>query len=312
MFQSRYQPMLQGVATNTFSQLVSVPPIYLPLARTACIVHGDFRLEIQKYDCKSDILSVQVCKLLDVLILLLTSQNTYRCAPSKINPDVSISLDDYLSICGKPPTKASKDELRKVTAKDLDLLCRIQIEWSEHKKDFLQHFQQRSLFDTAKISRGRIEARFSNEMAEYLVNSYITYYPISLLSIDNRKRAAYFAGKKLAYHYSLLQNQKKGSNNCISVSALLHSIPVIPDITSIEKSDPGHWDRRIHLPLENVMKNLIENRIMENWEYCLSGKKEVLDPDPFFASYENYCRLYIRFELCHYPKSSVRSSDNQS
>ena len=219
---------------------------------------------------------------------------TYRCPISKIRTQVSISLDEYLALCGKPRTKASKDELRKAVSKELDLLYHISIEWYELRKGETRHFLKMRLCDQVDIINGYITVNFTTQIAEYLTHAYVTQYPLALLAVDGRQRAAYYAGKKLAFHYGLRQNRKKGSYNCISVSKLLEAIPEIPSINVINETDAGHWARRIQQPLEKALDVLIKNGILGMWEYCLAGK------DPY---------RYLVWLLHNAPEQSQKDED---
>lgn len=299
----RYSPMLHGVATTLFAQIItaSTPPDIDLLTGAAKYQKGDLHLTVDRAEDVGVNISVQTHKLFDVLVLALGSQNTYRCPSSKIKTQVMISLDEYLALCSKPRTKASKDELRKVVSKELDLLYHISVEWYELRKGETRHFIKTRLCDQVCIINGYIMVNFTSQMAEYLTHAYVTQYPLALLTVDGRQRAAYYAGKKLAYHYGLRQNQKKGSQNCISVPKLLEAIPEIPSIDVIGKTDFGHWARRIRVPLERALNILIQKGVLTYWKYCLSGKKEISDFEKYSAAYAEYNKLYIHFELEDYP-----------
>ena len=298
-----YTPMLHGAATILFAQIItaSTPPDIDLLTGAATYKKGDLHLTV---DCAGDVgadISVQTHKLFDALVLALTAQNTYRCPASKIKTQVMISLDEYLALCAKPQTKVSKDELRKAVSKELDILYRISAEWYELRGSKTQHFLKMRLCDRVGIINGYIVVNFTSQMAEYLTHAYVTQYPLALFAVDGRQRAAYYAGKKLAFHYGLRQNQKKGSQNCISVSKLLEAIPEIPGIDVINEADAGHWARRIRIPLERALNALIQKGVLTYWKYCLSGKQEISDLEKYFSSYTEYTKLYIHFELEDYP-----------
>ena len=92
----RYSPMLHGVATTLFTQIVTAVnlPDIDPLTGAAMYRKGDLDLTIEHAeDVRADI-SVQTHKLFDVLVLALGAQNTYRCPTSKLKTQVAISLDE--------------------------------------------------------------------------------------------------------------------------------------------------------------------------------------------------------------------------
>ena len=311
IFNHRYVPMLHGPATVSFSQITteSTPPKIDLLTGTAKYQQGDLNLIVDQAKDIGAKISVQTHKLFDILVLALSSQNTYRCPPHKLKTQVAISLDEYLALCAKPQTKASKDELRKTVSKELDILYRISIEWYELRGGKTQHFSKMRLCDRVGIINGYIMVNFTSQMAEYLTHAYVTQYPLALLTVDGRQRAAYYAGKKLAFHYGLRQNQKKGSQNCISVSNLLKAIPEIPSINVINEADAGHWARRIQQPLEKALNALVKNGVLDTWEYSLTGKQKILSTDLDFTSYEKFTNLLVHFELCNFPVSKYKRQE---
>lgn len=306
IFDQNYIPMLQGPATTTFFQITaeSTPPKSDLLTGAAKYQKGDLNLIVDQAKDVGANMSVQTHKLFDVLVLILSSQNTYRCPTPNLKTRVSISLDEYLGICGKTQTKAAKDELRKMLSRELDLLYRISIEWHELQEDKTQHSLKIRLCDQAGIINGYIVVNFTNQMAKYLVNAQVMQYPTALLALDGRQRSAYYAGKKLAFQFGLRTNQGKGNHNLISVEKLLEVIPTIPSIDATNKADHGHWKRRIRQPLEKALDVLKENGILESWEYCLSKKKKIPDINSYFVSYEEFAKLYIHFELSDFPMSN--------
>ena len=214
--------MLHGNGTTLFSQIITASALPDIDMLTGIIKYkkGSLNLTIDQGENFDSDISIRTHKLFDVLVLVLSSENTYRCSVSKLKTQVSISLDEYLALCGKHQTKASKDELRKAVSKELKLLRNISIEWDEPHGNKLQHFPKRDLCEEGKIINGYIVVNFTSQMAEYLTHAYVTQYPLALLAIDGRQRAAYYAGKKLAFHYGLKQNRAKGSYNCLSVSGV--------------------------------------------------------------------------------------------
>ena len=79
------------------------------------------------------------------------------------------------------------------------------------------------------VKRGMISIQFSDDIARYLLCSYVMQYPEALQSIDERSPRAYRVGYKLAYHSSVRRNIERGTADIISVSALLDACGDIPD-----------------------------------------------------------------------------------
>lgn len=306
---NHYMPFYQGVGTNLFSQLSTktTKPAVDPFSSCVSMEKGKFRMEIKDFEKIDADFSVQTHKLFDALVLGLSAQNTYHSKKTPINTFVTIHLNDFITLCGKPRSKATKDETRKRVKKDLDLLYNASIEWKETRNGKEINYARMRICDRVGIEKGYIVVNFTLSMAEYLINAFVSMYPLALLSLDNRQSNAYYLGKKLAFHFGLRNNIAKGSNNCISVTALLAATPDIPDIKTIEEMDPGHWDRRIRQPLEKSLDILVNHGLLGNWRYCLSGKKEVDNLNGYTKIYTSYAKLYICFSMPDFPQKNRKS-----
>ncbi|HFI0640025.1 TPA: hypothetical protein ACGO3K_002158 [Streptococcus suis] len=130
-----------------------------------------------------------------------------------------------------------------------------------------------------------------------MLSSYIMSFPISLFRLDERNSNAYSLGRKLALHQSINNNRKKGTNKIISVKSLLQTAPEIPSIETV-RSKNGSWTERIEEKLVKSLDILVENDVLEFWNYCNSKGVELSDEQlNAFGSYFIFENLKIEFSV---------------
>lgn len=285
-------------------------------AEVARISHGDLTVHFEGYhDLKAPI-SIGVHKLFDILMCQLTKQNGHKTS----SPDalVKVSLDDYMALTGIRDTKSSKDEARKAIKNYLDTLSRISLEWTEEqstrvktaegntvKRKVPKIYSKQKLLENCSFEKGVIRAEFSMGIVQYLVNhSFITQYPVALLRLDNRKIVAYYLGKKLCYHYGLMNNVHRQCNDLISVKSLVKATPVL----SPDRRELSHWKRDILAVFEKSMDTLKGERIIDekikiidDWRYCLAKRQPISDTTAAKKTYDKFSELYVDFKIDSFP-----------
>ena len=254
-----YYPMVQGEATSRLAMTATRNMAINPITGDAVIEDEGFRAFFEGYDGLKIGLTVGAQKLLSTAALYLTQNNHYRPEESaRIETEVQIPLISYARLLGYPvderetatPEEAEKEKRRiKNLMKDvrgkindqLDVLYSLSLSWSE-KKGRVSDYQDVRLLQRKGVKRGMISIQFSDDIARYLLCSYVMQYPEALLSIDERSPRAYRVGYKLAYHSSVRRNIERGTADIISVSALLDACGDIPDFDEVQKTDRGHWE----------------------------------------------------------------------
>ena len=203
------------------------------------------------------------------------------------------------------PEEAEKEKRRiKNLMKDvrgkindqLDVLYSLSLSWSE-KKGRVSDYQDIRLLQKKGVKRGMISLQFSDDIARYLLGSYVMQYPEALLSIDERSPRAYRVGYKLAYHSSVKRNQERGTDDIISVSALLDACGDIPDYDEVQKTDRGHWENRIKTPLETALDSCVRSGVLDRWEYCGARKAKLSESEVDIGDYATFISLYVRFRM---------------
>jgi hypothetical protein len=293
---TRYDPILTSSGLSRFRKAGAcrLPPLEDPIARTLTYdIDGNLSLTMSSKSL-IDQIGVSAHKLLDVFILELTQRNDYR-GSGNPHTAVSIPLRGLLKKFGKPETKSNLDELRKSVKTDLETLYNCSLDWKEDLNGNTTSFENVRLCSHVGIRNGHILFDFSNSLAHYLNQSYLTQYPRKLLQIDGRNPIAYRLGRKLSEYGSILNNRKKGTHNIISVAKLLEAVPDIPSREAVEKKD-RHFYRAIQLPLMKGLDALVRYEVLKTWNFCDARKRKrtVEASNPLSA----FFRSYVHFEMC--------------
>lgn len=290
-----FVPMLNGTGINQLTRINtnSRPPDVDEITGVATITEGSFKVFIEQYRTLTGELRVSTHKLLDLCTIALTRQNHFRgeSAPRTI---VTISLDEYMALCGIPATKSSKDKTRRKVKEDLETLYNTSIEWKERSGKQERDYLKMRVITAHGMKSGNIIVGFSPEIAGYLTQAYIMQYPMELLKVDERSPSAYYLGKKLMQHFSMQNNQKRGTANILSVKALLETckdtIPSYEYVMGVDRK----VTQKIIKPFEKALDS-IENLI--GWEYCNGKGAQLSEEQLVKMDYHTFVELYVKFEV---------------
>lgn len=290
---SPFVAMLQGTGTNKLSQISTraFSPTVDAITGVATVSAGDFKVFIEQYNTLAGGLRISTHKLLDACAIALTAQSNYRGA-GELNTTVSIPLDEYMSMCGVPITKPSKDRTRRRVQEDLEALYSISIEWRERSGRNTRDYAKMRIITFQGIRRGVILVSFSPEFAKYLTNAYIMRYPTALLKLDERNPNSYHIGRKLLLHHSIDNNRRRGTANIIRVKSLLEACSNIPSYAKVMRGD-RHVDQQIIAPLETALNSLS----FITWEYSNSKGVPLSDKQLKEGTCAELLSLYVHFTV---------------
>ena len=288
-------PMLNGTATNKLANIgrKTKPTRINPLAdNEATIENGDFKVFIEKYSNKKT-LKVGVVKLLDILAIKFSKSNHYKAKTLKRT--VTFSLDDYMTYLGikNIDNYNNRRSASKRLKEALDTLYSISLEWEEKSGDKVINYAKMRICEAQGIERGTASFTFSQNMAQYLNQSYIMQFPIELLAISECNQNAYPIARKLALHHSIDNNHKKGTANIISVAKLLEVAPEIPSIEAVRAVN-GSWSERIKGALEKALDAIGS---IVSWEYCNTKGLPLTDKQIDISAYETFIKLFVKFNI---------------
>lgn len=300
-----FSPMLQGVGTNRLTRLSSrtSTAVIDDITGRATLNSGTLTVFIEKYNDLTGKLRLSTHKLLDICTIALTAQNEYRPESSshELNTTVVIPLEDYMTKCGIPLTKVSKDKTRRRVKEDLETLYNMSLEWSEpfgrHERDFTRM----RVCDVVGVKNSNIIMNFSQPITRYLTHAYIMQYPAELLKIDERNPTGYYLGRKMIMHYGIYNNIKRGNRDIISVRALLEHAYDIPSYKTVMESD-RHVEKRIIEPFEKSLDSL---GAMLSWYYCNAGGEALTEVQLEKMSYQVFISSYIKYTVSNFPELPV-------
>lgn len=308
-------PMYQGTATNRLAVVDTKKINVTKMSERAVLQEQDFEIFFDNYVNLKAGLRVSTQKLLNASIIEFTKANSYK--SEKLKLEVKIPLVDYVKKLGYDLTpkqcKTEEEEekerkrieniingVRRTIADDLKTLFSMSLSWrepSKSKKGEMRDYKDIRLIQSKGVRAGIITIEFSNKIAEYLNQSYITNFPLALLGVDNRNPIAYQIGYKLAYHYGLESNKKKKTNNIIKVGTLIKNLGELKTYEEIGKTDPGHWGRRIKEPIERALDHLVTKKVLKTWEYSKTKKNPLSDNEIESGDFSVYEDLFIHFEM---------------
>jgi len=318
-------PMYHGKATDALTTLSHRDITENPIADKAVIqtAAGDYKIVIQDFSKVKGKLSVNTHKLLSTGIAEFTQINNY--GGGGIIPKVTIPFDEYARKLGyeideretDSPEAAAKEKKRAQEAvktakkrirQDLELLQAMKWTWQETVRGKGADFDSILLLERVAIRKGYIIMEFGRNMAEYLKQLPLTQYPQGLLAIDARSENAYKIGFKMAEHYSIDNNQIKGTANRLKVSSLLAvtNLPTIEALQNETPDDSRHWDRRIKSPFEAAL-DALTGKVIKDWEYVKAKGEQLTEEEAYnITDYESFNSLLIQFELIEAPDHKER------
>lgn len=220
--------------------------------KTQYVLHPGYTLYIrgnhEAEPCGS-LLKPEVLKLLDIAVCGL-----------KNGCQVELSLKEFLQFTGRNVTGPSKDDARRRMKGHTDLLKLLSIDWVENEGEYI--YRDVQLFDDIAFRGGCMCARFSEKMAEYLLDRPSMPLPLDLLAIDGRSPHSYFLGRRCLLHKAI----NKGQERPICIRSLLAVCPRIPRPGPDEKWRPSDLEKLVIIPLTKAMDSLEESGIF-TWKF---------------------------------------------
>ncbi|CYU73449.1 TPA: hypothetical protein TZY74_000875 [Streptococcus suis] len=278
----------------------SVPNRIYPIMQDEAMFDlTDSSLFIENYQVNHTI-KIRVFKMLDFLVKCLSDINEYKKNENeKIETVIQFSLDEYACLLGKTKLKndSTRKNVRRLINEALEIIYSISIESSEKRCGKKVNFKKMRICQMYECKNSIYTFVFTESFARYLLSSYIMRFPMSLFRLDERNTNAYSIGRKLALHQSINNNRKKGTNKIISVKILLQTAPDIPSIETVRAKN-GSWTERIEEKLVKSLDLLVENGVLEYWNYCNEKGIELSDEQlNGFGHYFIFENLKIEFSV---------------
>ena len=246
----------------------------------------------------------------------------YKKDNPNINRVIRFTLAEWQAAQGTPMTKSSEDETRERVKADLQTILYTTLEWEEVTKRTgrkpkaatvvnpdgttsevkpvqtprkRRHWKGVNLATSAELKDNQIEIAITPEMANYLLNSYITQYPTGLLTLDDRNPNAYAIGRKLAEHYYNESNRRNNRNSLLSVAALLECTD-LPTAEYVKANAKGDYKRLIIAPFLAALK-ATEKAIGLQWSFANAGGNPIQPNQHPESKIKDFADVYILFSL---------------
>jgi len=313
-FDEPYKKMLQG-APNTMLATVSARGATPDkLTGDWSLKMGDKEMVISNFSQLTDSLGVSANKIFSAACIHLAASNPYRPAPgAKVENVVTISLDDYAKANGIDLSRQhcdtveemekdaarirdKKRDLKDLIRKDLSTLERMQLSWHDPRKS--GDYSHVRVISGSGIRGNTIRINFDTDMANALVNAYITHLPTALFRHDNRNPNAFAIGYKIAVHHSMDANIQRGTDTRLSVKSLLEAAPQIVKYEDLIASGNRNWKRNIKTRLEKALDDNVAEPVgyLSRWAYY-QGDQELTREQAGKLDYESYTKLMVDFAV---------------
>ena len=318
-----FLPMLHGKATDQLAIMAGERIDANRLNNTGVVVSGEVKLVLDKFNELTGTLGVSTHKLLSTAIAQFTALNHTGSTARKLNyTAITIPLKEYALKCGydveehgtttteeaekeAKRAKMALDNARRKINKDLAIMFASSLSWKEKVRGKQGDYMDMRLIEAKGIKSGSICIKFTQLFAEYLIQLPQTQYPVALLALDERNINAYNMGLKMAEHYSIDNNQIKGTAQLLKVKTLLEltTFPSLEDCKRLRRP----WEERIKEPFENALDALTACGLLEDWRYSHAKGAELTDEEATsFSSYAEWANTNIFFTLADAPDHKAR------
>lgn len=303
-------PIYNNPATNSFAAMATKKKpdkIDLYDGGKATFSQGAVQMVLEGYNNLLRGLRPSTAKLLDVLTLKLTEQNSFGSNKKGVKLNIDIPLGEYAELKGKNVTKKNKDKLRQEATQDLETLRVAALRWGDKKSKRRSNGGFVNITSSGEVKNGVIHYRFNLDFANLLIGAYVAFFPMNLFLLDERNVNLYAVGRKLFEHCCNIDNVERGINNIIGVTIILEVCNGMPTYEEVMASD-RHIKDRIILPIEKIL-NTLKEVCGYSWEYCRSKKAPLMEEQCEGLENNDYSvfkTLYIHYEIPNMPDQTER------
>ena len=230
-------------------------------------------------------------RLLDFLIWQLDVSNRPPDSEDEyISPlctQLTLPLEQYIRCCGYEAeiTASKRKDSQKEVQKDLRLLCATQIGWDDGGAV--------RILDTGCVRNGQIIVDFSQQMATHLLQKCpYMWYPLKLMQLSGRYPLSYSLGRSMALHSSIINNQRRGTDQSYSVRRLLRYCRSLPTPEEVRTRN-GNYRQAVIRPFTEALDRLLEMDIID-WNY--RGGEE------FPENYNDFLRETVEYSMVGMPE----------
>ena len=332
-----YSHILQGALTNNLAHLSSKNfsvNIKADPTKATAIIKGDkyeTTYTLQRKEAKEAAetvekisklgLSPSVQKVLDMIIMnysVNAGDDPENIKKIDENREVEISINEYNTLCKTKDRTNARQKLNEAA----EILFNISVNHTEQRDVKNKNSKKKTetltwrtrLFDAVEntaphVSRGVIRFKLSMDFAKLLSWYNIMEYPNGLFAINmNANPYSFQLGRKLAEYYNinLMKPATREHANRIKVKSLLQAVPDFP--TPKEIAATRHPGRAIEA-FERDMNALLDNNVLECWEYCDANENPL--PDNIVYDYKTWSEWLVLFTFKDYPDKTEYLSQRE-
>lgn len=234
-------------------------------------------------------------RLLDFLIWQLDVSNRPPDSEDEyISPlctQLTLPLEQYIRCCGYEAeiTASKRKDSQKEVQKDLRLLCATQIGWDDGGAV--------RILDTGCVRNGQIIVDFSQRMATHLLQKCpYMWYPLKLMQLSGKSLLAYSLGRSMALHSSIINNQRRGTDQTYSVRRLLQYCRSLPTLDEVQARN-GNYRQAIIRPFTAALDRLEDLEII-GWNWKINEGEE------FPKNYNDFLKEAVKYSMAGMPEGA--------
>ena len=234
-------------------------------------------------------------RLLDFLIWQLDVSNRPPDSEDEyISPlctQLTLPLEQYIRCCGYEAeiTASKRKDSQKEVQKDLRLLCATQIGWDDGGAV--------RILDTGCVRNGQIIVDFSQRMATHLLQKCpYMWYPLKLMQLSGKSLLSYSLGRSMALHSSIINNQRRGTDQTYSVRRLLQYCRSLPTLDEVQARN-GNYRQAIIRPFTAALDRLEDLEII-GWNWKINEGEE------FPKNYNDFLKEAVKYSMAGMPEGA--------
>ena len=263
---------------------------------------GSKEVNIRQFESSNKItfrgrLTIDEQKINEMIRLAFASNNPYK-ATKGLNTLIELPFTDVMEILNKPITPDSKKKFsRQLRKETLSNISHCHLEIKNDEGSFV-HMEIGGGYFAVNVRRNKIYFKLSDPYAVYLNTGNISQYSSKTLRLGSQSDPLpFYLAIKLQDQYFHDGNRKRGVNSILAIKTLLaFCADSIPSYEYVQKTDRGHWVRRIRKPLEDALNEIKKIGLFE-WQYCKKGMAEATPQEIRTNDYRKWSALYITFKL---------------
>lgn len=295
--ESRYDKILQDITTNTLAKLSLKRMKRSEIMNIASTTMDGVEIDIKNFDTIT--LNAQTKRVLDVLVLKLTSQMPYNATAEEVDKNrlVNINIKEFMELCGLKDIKEARKQLKETKKALFEVHIHYENERLKKRVDARLIDAVEEDFDTKRD--GNVSFYFTMNMARHLSRAYPMHISLNMFKIDMR-RYPHARNMSRAFYVHHNMNKNKKNSNRMSIENILKWLPDMPTHEEV-LSDGRQIRQRVIEPFERSLNSLIEYGIITRWIYLNSDGSNIPDDQIAVIKYEDWIGLLIEFELKDYP-----------